>query len=247
TGTGVIAGAVTAEDGRPIRFAYVLLLGGTTGVVKVTSSDADGKFTFDKLPADRYTVGASKTPYLGTLAGAKRAGRPGTPIVVANGQKVGDVAIRMQMGGAITGIVTDERGQPGLGAMVAVMQWRMQENERALVQVGGVTTTDDEGRYRVFGLVPGEYVITAGGSFGPPARALTATEVDAALRGSAAPPAPPAALTRYAPVYFPGTTRAADAVPIPVTAGEERNNADFRLQTVPVSRVEGSVVSADGQ
>ena len=123
---------MTAEDGRPIRFAHVLLLGATTGIVKVTSSDADGKFAFGSLPVDRYTIGASKQPYLAMLAGAKRPGRPGTPIVVANGQRVGDVAIRMPMGAAITGILTDERGQPGVGAMVAVMQWRMQNGERTL-------------------------------------------------------------------------------------------------------------------
>ena len=247
TGTGAIAGAVTTEEGRPIRFAYVILLGATTGIVKITSSDTEGKFHFNDLPVDRYTVGVSKQPYLATLAGAKRPGRPGTPVVVANGQKVTDVVVRMFLGGAITGVITDERGQPGSGAMVAVMQWRLQGNERTLVQVGGITATDDEGRYRVFGLVPGEYVITALRQIGPTPRALTVTEVDAALRGpvaSAAPPAPPG---RYAPVYFPGTTRAADAVPIPVNLGEERNNADFRLETVLTSRVEGSVVSTDGQ
>jgi 5-hydroxyisourate hydrolase-like protein (transthyretin family) len=249
TGTAAISGAVTAEDGRPIRFAQVLLLGATTGIVKVTSSDADGKFAFGSLPVDRYTIGASKQPYLAMLAGAKRPGRQGTPIVVANGQKIDSVAIRMQMGGAITGVVTDERGQPGANAVVAVMQWRMQNGERTLTQVGGPFNTDDQGRYRAFGLVPGEYVVT-GMRFGLPmtARALSVEEVNAALNGTAAPaPAPPAPPLRFAPVYFPGTTRASDAAPITVGAGEERNNADFRLETVTTSRVEGTVVTADGQ
>ena len=250
TGTGAIAGTVAADDGRPIRFAQVLLLGATTGIVKVTSSDADGKFTFGSLPVDRYTIGASKQPYLAMLAGAKRPGRQGTPIVVANGQKIDNVAIRMQMGGAITGVVTDERGQPGAGAVVAVMQWRMQNGERTLTQVGGPINTDDEGRYRAFGLLPGEYVIS-GMRFGLPlsTRPLSTQEVDAALGGGAAPAtaATPPAPLRFTPVYYPGTTRASDAVPITVGAGEERNNADFRLETVTTSRVEGSVVTADGQ
>jgi hypothetical protein len=250
TGTAAIAGSVTAEDGRPIRFAHVLLLGATTGIVKVTSSDADGKFAFSSLPVDRYTIGASKQPYLAMLAGAKRPGRPGTPIVVANGQKIGNVAIRMPMGGAITGVVTDERGQPGAGAVVSVMQWRMQNGERMLTQVAGPIITDDEGRYRAFGLLPGEYVVT-GMRFGMPltTRALSTQEVDAALGGASAPApaAPPQTPLRFAPVYYPGTTRANDAVPVTVAAGEERNNADFRLETVTTSRVEGSVVTADGQ
>ena len=249
TGTGALGGTVTADDGRPVRFAYILLLGATTGIVKVSSTDADGRFTFNNLPVDRYTVGASKPPYLGTVAGARRPGRPGTPIAVANGQKVTDVAIRMWTGGAITGVLTDERGQPGTGAAVAVMQWRMQGSERTLTQVAGPFITDDEGRYRAFGLVPGEYVIT-GMRLGlpQPTRSLSVAEVNAALSGNTSTPSPPPPATlRYAPVYFPGTTRASDAVPIPVGAGEERNNADFRLETVTTSRVEGSVVTADGQ
>jgi hypothetical protein len=83
-GTAAITGLATSEDGsRPVRFAYVLLIGTTTGVVKVSSTDGDGKFTFSALPPDRYTVGVSKLPYIGTVAGSKRPGRPGTPIVVA--------------------------------------------------------------------------------------------------------------------------------------------------------------------
>ncbi len=180
----MLSGTVTADDGRPVRFAYIVLLGATTGIVKVSSTDADGKFTFNNLPVDRYTVGASKPPYLGTVAGARRPGRPGTPIAVANGQKVTDVAIRMWTGGAITGVLTDERGQPGSGAAVAVMQWRMQGSERTLAQVAGPFITDDEGRYRAYGLVPGEYVITAM-RFGlpQPIRTLTVAEVDAAIAG----------------------------------------------------------------
>jgi hypothetical protein len=79
SGTAAISGLATSEDGsRPVRFAYVLLIGTTTGVVKVSSTDGDGKFTFSSLPPDRYTVGVSKLPYIGTIAGSKRPGRPGT-------------------------------------------------------------------------------------------------------------------------------------------------------------------------
>ena len=248
SGTAVLGGKVESEDGRPVRFAYVLLIGTTTGIAKVSSTDAEGKFSFVNLPADRYTLGVSKAPYLSMIAGAKRPGRPGTPIVVANGQKITNVAVRLPLGGAITGLVTDERGQVGSGVMVFVMQWRMQGSERTLAQVAGPFVTDDEGRYRAYGLVPGEYIVTGMRTGLPQAtRPLSVSEVDAALSGNAAPASPPPTPLRYAPVYFPGTTRASDAVPIVVAAGEERNNADFRLETVTTSRVEGSVVMADGQ
>src|SRR6185436_7672155 len=96
TGTAAIAGRVTAaEGGRPIRLANIVVIGVLTGTLRVTASDADGRFAVDALPADRYLIGASKPPLLGTMAGARRPARFGTPITVADGQKVTDVAIRM--------------------------------------------------------------------------------------------------------------------------------------------------------
>ena len=248
-GTAAIAGVATSEDGsRPVRFAYVLLIGTTTGTVKVSSTDGDGKFTFSSLAADRYTIGVSKLPYLGTLAGSKRAGRPGTPIVVAAGQKVSDVAVRMPMGGVIAGTVTDEKGAPVSSAAVLLQQWRMQAGDRSLVSAG-MEIADDRGRYRFHGLMPGEYLVTAMPLGAPPAtRTLTTAEVDAALRGETPPaPAAPSQPVRYAPVYFPGTVRAADATPVLIGAGEERQNVDFRVLAVTMSRVEGAVATNDGQ
>src|SRR5436190_9419265 len=115
---------------------------------------------FTALPADRYTVGVSKPPYLGTVAGARRPARPGTAIVVADAQKVTNVAVRMPMGAAITGTVADEKGQPAINVEMSLQQWKMQGGERSLVQAGGRQQTDDRGRYRFFGLQPGEYVVS---------------------------------------------------------------------------------------
>jgi protocatechuate 3,4-dioxygenase beta subunit len=249
-GTAAISGVATSDDGsRPVRFAYVLLIGTTSGVVKVSSTDGDGKFTFSALPPDRYTVGVSKLPYIGTVAGSKRPGRPGTPIVVAAGQKVGNVSVRLPMGAVITGIITDEKGMPAASASVTLQQWRMQAGERTLVSSGFITT-DERGRYRFHGLMPGEYLVGAlPFSFGPTAaRTLTTAEVDAALRGeNTAAPVTPAAPVRYAPVFFPGTARATDATPILLATAEERQNVDFRVEAVTISRVEGTVASNDGQ
>lgn len=248
SGTAVLGGHVADDDGRPVRFAHVVLIGTVGGFAKVTSTDADGKFTFANLPADRYTLGVSKPPYLAMVAGAKRPGRPGTAIAVANGQKITNVSVRMVTGGAITGVITDEKGQPGVGAMVGAFQWRMQNGERTLVSAGNMASSDDEGRYRIYSLLPGEYFVSAMRQGLPQTtRALTVQEVDAALEGRTVPVPPPPAPLRFAPVYFPGTTRAGDAVPITVNAGEERNNADIRLELVTTSRVEGTVVTAAGQ
>ena len=253
-GTAVLSGTVTSEDGsRPVRFAYVLLLGIGKGTAKVSSTDSDGKFMFTGLPADGYTVGASKPPYLGTIAGARRAARPGTPIVLADGQKVSNLAIRMPMGAAITGVIVDEKGVAGPNVSVLLQQWRMQSGERTLVSAG-TAQTDDRGRYRFFGLAPGDYVVAGLKPGIPPGgpqtgRPLTAAEVDAAMKGGSVAPWPPPPLStgRYAPVYFPGTVRSSDAASIALAAGEERPNVDFKLELVQTTKIEGAVATSDGQ
>ncbi len=249
-GTATLAGTVVADaSGAPVRLAYVVLVGAGTGVLKVTSTDQTGKFSFTKLPADRYTVGASKLPYLGAVAGARRAARPGVPIVLGNGATVADVSIRLPMSGAISGIIYDERGQPAPGVVVSVQQRRMQNGDRILSPVGG-GMTDDRGSYRIYGLAPGEYVVTATPTRqATNARPLTDADVDAALRGSPMPPAPPGAEpnTSFATVYYPGTTRVNDAQPLLLGTGEDRQNVDLRLERVRMGVINGTVVTTDGQ
>lgn len=250
TGTAAISGVVMSADStpRPLRMATVVLIGAMTGTLKVTSTDRDGKFTFTSLPADRYNIGASKLPYLGAVVGARRPMRTGTPIMLAAGQKVTDAIIRLPPGASISGTITDERGQPVLGS-VTVQQRKLQNGERVLVNVGGGETTDERGRYRIYGLPPGEYVVMVprfgagtGGS-----KQLTDRDVDDAMRGNVRAPEPAPGLARYVPTYYPGTPRPSDAVPVVLAAGDERTNIDFRVEPVTTLRVEGTVSTSDGQ
>ena len=90
-GTGSISGAVVAAEAgaRPLRLASVVIIGAGTGTLRVKSSDANGRFVFADLPADRYVIGASKSPYLGAVAGARRPARSGTSIALGNGEQIG--------------------------------------------------------------------------------------------------------------------------------------------------------------
>ena len=233
-GTGTLAGEVVADaTGAKLRLAHVVLIGATTGVLKVTATDAAGKFTFTNLPVDRYTVGASKLPYLGAVAGARRPVRPGAPIPLGEGARIDNVTIRLPMGAAVSGVIYDEQGRPAPGVSVGLQQRKVQNGERVLVAVGGNATSDDRGAYRVYGLAPGEYLVIALLRQNTTARTLTDAEVDSMLKGGAAPvpPAEEANMT-FAPVYFPGTTRLNDAQPVLISTGEDRQNLDLRLERV---------------
>ena len=91
-------------------------------------------------------------------------------------------------------------------------------------------TTNDLGQYRVFGLAPGDYFVSATvRSFG-----------SYMMEGQAEEP------TSYAPTYFPGTANAADAQRLAVAVGQEANGIDFALLPVRTAKIAGVVTDSEG-
>jgi protocatechuate 3,4-dioxygenase beta subunit len=249
SGTASISGTVvSADDHHPLALANVVVIGAFTGTLKLTSTDRSGHFSFANLAADRYVVGASKPPYVGAVAGARRPARPGTPIVVANGQKLDGVTVELPRGAAISGTIYDERGLPAANVNVSLQQWKLQGDERSLVtppnsNLGG---TDENGRYRFYGLAPGEYLVAAMRFGNPATRALADSEVDRLLAGRAVDVSFDP-LLRAVPVYYPSTPRADDAQSVVVASGEERSGIDIRVAPVRAARLDGIVFGPDGQ
>jgi hypothetical protein len=129
-------------------------------------------------------------------------------------------------GGAITGVVADSAGEPLQGVRIRALQVR-RENGQTIARLATVRTTDDRGRYRVFGLPTGSYLVTA---------TLEASE----FRSDA-----PRAMT-FAPVFYPGTSLVDAAQPVAVEAGNDVTGADLTMTASPVVRVVGRALNADG-
>ncbi len=160
-GTASISGTVFTEGlGTPVRRARVTLTGAELRGGRSTVTDDEGRFNFVALPAGRFTLTASKAGYVNIAYGAKQAGRPGTPIQVVDGQKHERKDIAMPKGSVVTGMVVDDHGEPAPGTQVRVMRFVMRTGERTLQQAGQ-DTTDDRGMYRIYGLQPGDYVVSA--------------------------------------------------------------------------------------
>jgi uncharacterized protein (DUF2141 family) len=160
-GTGAITGFVLSEGtGTPVRRARVNLSGAALRGGRTAMTTDDGRFSFAGLPAGRYTMTASKAGFVDIAYGAKRAGRPGTPIELADAQKIEKAVINLPKGGVVTGIVIDDNGEPSPNTTVRAYRFVMRTGERTLQQTG-TDTTDDRGMYRIFGLQPGDYVVSA--------------------------------------------------------------------------------------
>jgi hypothetical protein len=244
--TATIRGVVVGDsDSRPLRQAHVVLIGTATGTIRVTSTDGDGRFAFTGLPADRYTIGASKPPFLGAVAGARRPARPGSPVAVSDGETIADVTIRLPRAAAIAGVVTDERGSPAAMTVVTAYQLRTDNGDRVLAEAAAARA-DDRGRYRIHGLVPGEYVVAVTRMALVAPRAQKAADIDEVLK-TGRPSAPETTTERYAPVFYPGTVRLADAQPLLLGVGDERSGVDLPLMLIATARLEGTVSGPDGQ
>jgi hypothetical protein len=269
-GTGVISGVAVDREARPMRQVHVALTGLALLGGQLVITDDTGRFSFDGLPAGRYTLTAARAAYLPVTYGASRPGRTGTPITVTEGQRVAGLTLSLVRGSVITGVVSDERGQPVNGANVQVLQYRTINGERRLVTLGPGTfgggrlfgeQTDDRGVFRVYGLEAGEYAIGVTANLAAAAvRQVSADDVQFALRTleqpgarSAFPPPKPAASSSaapsavgYAPVFFPGTTDPTQAALIAVGPEEDRSGVDFTFQPVRTAVVSGTIVDPAG-
>ena len=175
-GSGVIAGVVLVDEPGtpPARRARVTLntLDRREPGMTATTDDA-GAFTFAGIPSGSYLIQASKTGYLTTNLGAKRSERPGTAVVLKDGERLTGLTMRLTRGGVITGTIFDQNGRPLPDVAVTVLKYSWSAlGERTLGQFnrGGSGVTDDRGMYRAWGLPPGEYVVRATMSVDRPAR-----------------------------------------------------------------------------
>jgi len=236
-GTGSIGGRVVAGDtGRPLKRARVIVSGG--GRPHATTTDEQGRFKIAALPAASYTISASKTGFVDSVFGQRRALQTGTPIELADGQQVGNVELKLARGGVITGRVLDEDGEPLARALVTILRQQYLRGEKQLTTVG-TDQSDDRGQYRVFGLPPGDYYVsaTAGGLDGPLRQLLAGGGRGGPGQMDQAP-----ATSGYAPTYYPGVITAGEAGRIKLATSQETSGIDFQLQLVPLATVKGTVV-----
>lgn len=160
-GTGVIGGLVTVDGvGTPVRRARLTLTGAELRGGRTVLSDEQGRFSFTALPAGRFTMTASKAGFVDIAYGAKRPGRPGTAIQLADGQKLDRLAMTMPRGSVLTGVVVDENGEPSPGTQVRALRYAIRTGEKSLQQAGQ-DQTDDRGMYRIYALQPGDYIVSA--------------------------------------------------------------------------------------
>jgi protocatechuate 3,4-dioxygenase beta subunit len=230
-GTSTIRGSIVAADtGSPLRRAQVRVSGQGVGS-RLATTDAQGKFEIKELPAGSYTISAQKAGYVTLQYGQRRPSESGIPVNIADGQLLEKLTIALPRGSVITGRVTDEFGEPVANAMVTALRYGYAAGTKRLLPAGGQNSrdiTDDMGQFRLFGLSPGEYVVSA------------------QLRAGGEVTDPAGEATGYPPTYYPGTANIAEAQRVSVALGQEQNSVMFSLIATRLVRVTGAVIDSQG-
>jgi protocatechuate 3,4-dioxygenase beta subunit len=224
---------VTSDTGGPVRRAQVTAISPATGGPRSTTTDADGRYDFSNLPAGTYSVSASKGGFVATQFGQRRPLEPGRRVTLADGQARDQIDLVLRRGGVIAGRVTDEVGEPIVGAQVQVQRHQYGPNGRQLTfaQTGpGAFITDDLGQFRVFGLTPGDYVVSARVQNGMG----VAGGIGADDTGEG-----------YPPTFHPGTANPAEAETVRVDIGQEAS-VHFGLIPARLGRISGRVLNSQG-
>jgi hypothetical protein len=190
SGFGAITGQVTDVRGKPMR--VILRLSRTGSPTLSAVSDDKGRFRFERLAEGSYFLEAARPGAPTMQFGQRYSGQPGKLIDVRDRATVSDVNFVLSGGTSISGSVGDEYGEPIQGASVRVLQIRSVDGRKVAIAPTGIEprTSDDRGVYRMFGLLPGRYLVVVDGDAG------------------------------YAPTFYSGTSNVAYALPVNIEGGD---------------------------
>ena len=238
-GTGRIRGRVVAADTNlPLRGARVVAFIDDGQPPRQAVTDADGRYEVAQLPAGAFMVSASMDGYLSFAYGQRRVRvmETGTEVQVATAQAVERIDISLPRAGVIVVRMTDEAGEPLANAQVDIQRYQYGPNgQRRLTSAptgvpGPLARTNDRGELRAFGLMPGEYTVRATVQSIRSGAGVTTTD-----KGEG-----------FAPTYYPGATRVADAQFVTIGVGDERT-VQFPMVASRLHRITGRIVASDGQ
>ena len=218
---GAINGRVVSESGKPLVNIRVSLSSSSGGTNRSTTTDTEGRFQFNGLADRSYSVSAAPMQgYLSKPVPVEDRGRRYRP---------GDtITFTMVKGGVITGRVTDPDGNPVISIPIALIRVRDGEGNKLNAQVTGLgtaRTTDDRGVYRIYGLLPGTYIVAA--------------SPNSAFSG----------LTQFSPyvgqmpTYHPSATRDT-ATEVKVDYGTEASGIDIRFRAETGRTISSKVIGS---
>jgi hypothetical protein len=222
---------VKLAGSEPLRSATVELqsLEDQTHTVSV-ATDADGHFQIKGIDPGRYRLRVTRNGFVTQEYGQKTPSDPGSDLRLSAGQDLKDLLFRLIPWSVIAGRILNEDGEPLPWAQVSALREVYMKGKRKLSPEVTVPT-NDLGEYRLFGLRPGRYFVSA--KYKPGVQIVGQQEIQTGLNDDSE--------RGYAETYYPGTPDPARASTITVKAGDEIPSVEILLRPVTVFRIRGRV------
>lgn len=224
---GSVSGRVTLDGKAAAGVEVVLLPDGNERRLEVakTLTDAEGRFRLSVERAGRYRVMPFAPAYV--PSDARNVARE---VTVAPGDEIANTDFALVLGGVITGQITAPDGRPAIAERVTLTPVVEAGRERPTLDLpSAILETDDRGVYRIFGLPPGRYLVSAGAA---------GEGVGAGLRGRR---------LSYTRTFHPNVTEESRATAVAVSPGREASNVDVALsRRAETFTARGRVVEARG-
>lgn len=198
------------------------------------STDEQGRYAIKDLEPGTYRLSATRTGYVPGEYGAREVIGLGTPLSIDPGAQLGNVILRLTPHAVLAGRIVDERGDPLPYVQVQALGYRYNRGRKQLTGFGSATS-NDLGEYRIFGLPPGRFYLSA------TYRPNMVSETAAVTSGSQAPE------EEYLPVYYPRGTDPAFATTIEARPGAQLTGIDFILAKSPAVHIRGRVNNPMGK
>ncbi len=201
--------AVTETDLKIDGVAADGVMGGRIPFSIKARTDGDGRYLVTGLAEGRYVVSSSLKAFI--VADKSADASLNRTVTLDEGEAREKVDFTLVRGGVITGKITDDEGAPLIAkrAQLYVVDERGQKKNYQSPSIYEMSDTDDRGVYRIYGLPPGRYIISAGGE-----------GMSDPLRG---------ATGKFALTYHPDTTDEKQAKVVEIVEGSEVTDVDIRL------------------
>jgi len=232
--TCVVSGIVIRGlDSAPLKNATVQLVSGEDREHTIaTRTTVDGHFELRNVPSGRYRLKVSRDGYVEQEFGQKKPPDPGAIFALRPGQKMSDLIFKLGRAGVITGHVFNADGEPMPNVMLNAIRQVYRDGKREF-QSSAFDRSNDLGEYRIFGLAPGRYYVSA--------EELTWNRVVGDREFN--PIEKDTGEKAYAKIYFPAALDLGKASTVTVKEGEEIPAVDILMKEVVAYRIRGKVTN----
>jgi 5-hydroxyisourate hydrolase-like protein (transthyretin family) len=233
--TCTVSGMVVKLDGSaPLKSAIVRLNSAEDRThAYAATTDADGRFALKNVEPGHYRLTVTRSGFADQEYGQKTPNDPGSILTLAPGRQVNDLLFRLIPWAIIAGRIRNEDGEPLPWVHVTALREAYTDGKRKL-SPSAQEATNDLGEYRLFGLRPGRYFVSATYS--------TKNQMASGNEEMDEPaPVEESSAQRYVPTYYPGTPDPAKAATITVKSGDEIPSVDILLQRVAAYKIRGRI------